>query len=178
MRNRLRRLPAGSAITNTLDGFAATQRFVPLSQGKSIDGKDRNGDGDIFDDVVTLSDRVSGALQPLGARLVAELQEPMGGPLIRTSAPPFTSPALSVEGDFVAFLESEVGEKRCDETGDEDVADNLLRIFRLRRRRNHGLPAACVDAAPKIDGSSLKISQAMCFSQLGIRRWQARDERT
>ncbi len=151
-----------------LEGFAASSTARSFSIRESIDGVDRNGDGDTNDTVVVIRDRVTGEGQDLGAPPVCGLGAPAGRSIVRISEPPFLFPAVAVEDDVMAFLESEVDQQRCIENGDEDFADAILRIVRLGTGEidyysspSTGLRA--VDAAPKIDGQPLVISNGQVF---------------
>ena len=74
---------------------------------EAIDGEDRNGDGDTNDTVVTLRDRATGVEQPLGAPRAAASPGAEGrGGASQIQEPPFSFPALAVENDVLAFLES------------------------------------------------------------------------
>src|SRR4029079_14679994 len=89
---------------------------------------------------------------------------PSGRAALRVSSPPFTYPAVAVENDVVAFLESEGGQNACDQTNDFDTIDGILRIFRL------GFPETVVsgptratDAAPVIDGMPVAVSNGRVY---------------
>ncbi len=125
-----------------LDGLVASQLTRTFAISESIDGVDRNGDGDTNDTVMTLSDRASGVGDILGAPSSCGLAVgPAGRAIMRIGDAPFRFPAVAVENDVVAFLESETGQLRCDENGDADVSDGILRIFRLARTIHEGLGA-------------------------------------
>ena len=78
------------------------------------------------------------------------------------SRPPFTFPALAVEGDVLAFLESEAGQG-CDENGDGDAVDGILRIFRLGAGATTLARDRAVDGASKIDGAPVAVSGGRVF---------------
>ncbi len=139
--------------TESIRGFTASE---------AVAGQDLNGDGDLFDTVVTLRDRITGATEALGAP--AGCGVPDGRVIMNVRQSPFAFPAVAVEGDVQAFLESEVDQNRCFQNSDEDFADAILRIFRLGAgETNYGSPLRAVDAAPKIDGRPLAISGGMVF---------------
>ena len=113
---------------------------------RALDGVDRNGDGDVGDFVVTLRDRATGEPLPLGAPAgfapAARRSRPAASPgrprAARSSSlnqQGFVLPAIAFEGEAAAFLESEAGENFCDENGDGDRTDAILRVFTLDRRR-------------------------------------------
>src|SRR5207249_4076767 len=112
---------------------------------------------------VTLRDRVSGLLDPLGAPAGCGIAAADGRAVVRVSDPPFSFPALEIEGDTVAFLEPESESNRCDETNDDDSSDDVLRIFRLGVGETVVTPLRAVDPAPKLDGRSLRLSEGHVF---------------
>ncbi|MGH3638869.1 MAG: hypothetical protein ACRDUX_07550 [Mycobacterium sp.] len=139
--------------TESIRGFTASEAAV---------GQDLNGDGDQLDTVATLRDRITGAEEDLGAPAGCGVTD--GRVIINVRQPPFAFPAVAVEGDVQAFLESEVDQNRCFQNNDEDFADAILRIFRRGAgETNYGSPLRAVDAAPKIDGRSLAISGGVVF---------------
>ncbi len=144
------------AKTAALRGFIASE-VVAL--------QDLNGDGDQLDTLVTLSDRTSGVAQALGAPAGCGIAgTPPGRAVAQVAQPPFSFPAVAVENDVLAFLESEVGENRCFENGDDDFADAILRIVRLGvGETNYGSILRAVDPAPKIDGRPLVVSNGRVF---------------
>ena len=148
-----------------LEGLAASDTTRAFTIKESVDGVDRNGDGDTDDDVVTLRDRVSGVSEALGAPENCDIGgTPEGRSVVRVHEPPFSFPAVAVRGDVVAFLESEPGENACDSSGDHDVADSILRIFRLGAGETTiATPPRAVDAAPRIDRKPLAVSGGRVF---------------
>ena len=148
-----------SLTTGTQDVFAFTAQ-------EAVDGRDRNGDGDTIDSVVTLRDRVTGAPQPLGAPAGCGIAgTPEGRAVVRIAQPPFSFPAVAVEGEVLAFLESEAGENGCDENGDGDALDAILRVFRLGGGEvTAGLtPPRAVEAEPRVNGQGLVVSNGLVF---------------
>jgi hypothetical protein len=142
-----------------LDGLAASDTTRTFTVSEAIDGVDRNGDGDLNDSVITLRDRETGATDPLGATGGCGLVgTPEGRAALRVSVAPFTFPAVAVENDTVAFLESESGQGICDLNGDADVSDGLLRIFRRGIGETAVASTTTVDTAPVIDGAPLAVS--------------------
>ena len=84
-----------------LDGLSETPDMVATVVSEPISQTDLNGDGDTDDEVLLLRDRRLGSTQLIGngpgsGRAVARVQRP-----------PFSFPAVAVEGDIAAFLESE-----------------------------------------------------------------------
>jgi len=147
-----------------LDGLTASETTRTYAFRESIDGVDRNGDGDTNDTVVTLRDRASGVAQALGAPgvcggLDADAE---GRSVQRVSRPPFRYPALAVEDDVVAFLEGEDGQLQCDANGDGDTVDGIVRVFRRGDGETPVAPRA-VDGASKIDGAPVAVSAGRVF---------------
>ncbi len=151
-----------------LEGLAASSTTRTFSIRESIDLVDRNGDGDTLDTAIVLRDRVTGEGQDLGAPPLCGLGTPAGRAIVRVSETPFTFPAVAVENNVMAFLESEVDQQRCSENGDEDFADAILRIARLGAGETDyysgpGGALRAVDAAPKIDAQPLVVSNGLVF---------------
>ena len=142
-----------------------------FTTGESLDGQDRNGDGDTLDTVITLRDRQTGVGEALGAPAgcagITSSPAPQGRAVVEIHEPPFTFPGAALENDVLAFLESEAGENRCFEngrdvlaSGDEDFADNILRVFRLGSGEvTYGSRLRAVDAAPEIAGPPIGLGR-------------------
>ncbi len=169
-------LEAGNPVS--LDSLTTrTGNLRAFTAAESLDGVDRTGDGDVGDVVVTLQDRRTGLLQPLGApsgfvvpggapRPACGLAgTPQGRAIVEVQQGPFTLPALALEGTVAAFIESEAGEGNCDENGDGDRTDGILRVFTVPGSElTAGVsPARAVDLSPKIDGRTLAVSNGRVF---------------
>ncbi len=153
-----------------LEGLAASSTTRTFSIRESIDGVDRNGDSDTNDTVVVLRDRATGAGQDLGAPAECSLGgSPAGRAIIRVSDPPYSFPAVEVENNIVAFLESEssssTSASRCDITGDGDVADSILRVVRLGGNELSASLASqrAVDPSLIVNGRTHAISNGRVF---------------
>ena len=110
-----------------------TDALFVLTGPESVDAVDRNGDSDIADFAVTLRNRQTGEVLPLGA---ADGFSPDGTPLPQCGIPGtpearpvvvadqngFLLPAVAFEDDVAAFLESEAGENACDENEAAEAA--------------------------------------------------------
>src|SRR5581483_3099025 len=131
--------------------------------GKSLNGDMSNGDNDEFDSVVTLQDKITGVVQPIGADPVCGVTGNFQGRAVERITPVADSPAVAVEGDVVAFLESEADENLCDANGDGDVFDSVLRIFRLGPTEVRPSANLAVDAAPLVNDRSVAISSGRVF---------------
>ena len=161
----------------SLDSLSTTtgDLFV-LTAPEALDGIDRNGDGDATDTVVTLRDRRTGELVPLGA--------PSGfapdGTFLPTCGIPgtptsraifvanqqsFVLPAIAFEGREAVFLESEADENGCDENGDGDADDSILRVFSLDGGEisTAVLPPRPLDRAPLVNGEPVAVSDGSVF---------------
>ena len=124
----------------TLDSLALkTDVLRAFTASEAVGLADRNGDGDQLDLALTLRNRETGDRQDLGAPAgCGIIGTPEGRAVVRISQPPFSFPAVEIEGDVIAFLESEAMTndpvppgRTCDETGDFDTLDAILRVFRL-----------------------------------------------
>jgi len=147
-----------------LDGLVASESTRTYAFRESIDGVDRNADGDTNDTVVTLRDRASGIPQALGSTPGCDLGPDADGRSVqRVSRPPFRFPALAVEDDVVAFLEGEDGQALCDQNGDGDIVDGLVRVFRLGVGETGPASPRAVDGASKIDGAPVAVSGGRVF---------------
>ncbi len=147
-----------------LDGLAASQTARTFTISESIDGVDRNGDGDTNDSVMTFRARASGQQNALGATAGCGLSgTPEGRAAIRVQEAPFSFPAVAVENDVLAFLESEYGQLACDQTGDFDFSDGILRIFRLGIGETPIATARAVDVAPRIDGAPVAVANGRAY---------------
>jgi len=131
-----------------------------LVKSEALDGEDLNGDGDANDEVVLLEDRITGQVLPIG----------MGGApgvgVVRIHDPPFSFPPLALERDVVAFLESEVAQGFQDQNQNGNVADSILRVFRLSGGAVELTASAnplAVSAAPRLNGRSIVISNGRVF---------------
>ncbi|MBY0277560.1 hypothetical protein K2Z84_19680 [Candidatus Binatia bacterium] len=148
-----------------LEGLAASATARTFTIRESIDGVDRNGDGDTNDSVMTLRDRTTGQTTPLGATAgCAGLSgTPEGRAAVRVQEAPFSFPAVAVENGVLAFLESEYGQLGCDQNGDFDFSDAILRVFRLGLGETPIATARAVDAAPRIDGAPVAVSNGRVY---------------
>jgi len=136
-------------------------------------GQDLDGDSDSKDLVVTLSNRATGRVQPLGAPAGCGI---MGTPDGRAVVPArdgrFTFPVTAIEDDLVAFLESESAENSCDENLDGDRLDAILRVFRLNPTgpvptevTASFTPDHVMDAEPVLNRRALVVSNGVVFGR-------------
>ncbi len=145
-----------------LDGLAQTPVANAFVLAEPIENQDLNGDGDTVDDVLRLGDRQTGVVYATGAGGSA------GHAVARIRQPPFSFPAVAAEENLIAALEPEPSEGAVDQNGDGDVADLLLRMFRLTSAGAVEVPIAglrALDAAPMIDGRSLTVSNGLVFTR-------------
>jgi hypothetical protein len=154
----------------TLDSLAnQSDQLRALVSSESVTLQDLNGDGTTASGlVVTLRDRETETLQDIGhdgACIIPAPQSSHGRAVCRSSDPPFSFPAVALENDLVAFLESEDGENDCIENDDGDSADGILRVFQLPNIEKSSAvsPPRAVDGALKINGRSLAISNGRVF---------------
>ncbi len=146
-----------------LDGIDATDQARTFVIKEALDARDSNGDGDTLDAVMTLRSRQTGLEDVLGAPAMCGIPgDPPGRAVVRTREAPFSYPAVAMEGDLVAFAESEAAGNYCDQNGDSDRADPILRVFRLGVGELAS-PAPVVDPAPVLNGRSLVLSNGTVF---------------
>ena len=153
-----------------------TDDLRAFTAAETLDNVDRTGDGDLEDVVVTLQDRATGLFQPLGAPngfaaggaplpACGLAGTPQGRAILQVWSGPFALPALALEGHVAAFVEREGGEGSCDENGDGDDADGILRVFTVPgNERTAGVsPPRAVDPSLKVNGRSLAVSNGRVF---------------
>ncbi len=159
-----------------LDGLAASPDLRSFVVEEAIDGVQRNGDTDLLDAVAILRDRATGVVQPLGAPdgfavggaplpACGLAGTPEGRAAVRVQDGVFSFPAVAVENDVLAFLESEAAQNYCDENGDYDRADAILRVFKLGAGEVTASlsPPRVVDPAPRINGQGLMVASGEVF---------------
>ncbi len=143
---------------------SGTDDVLAFTVEESIASKDLDGDTDKVDSVVTLRNRATGALQDLGSPTGCMLPStPLGRAIVRIQQPPYSFPAVASEGDLVAFLESEGEVNFCDENGDHDHTDSVLRVFALGQPELTPSPLRTADAALAVNGRSLVVSSGRVF---------------
>ena len=153
-------IPLESLSSGSTDVFSFTVN-------ESTRLKDENGDGDTEDSVVTLRDRVTGEIQPMGVAAACTLvsSSANGRAVVRIYDPPFRYPAVETEGDLVAFLESEPAAGACDQNGDTDEGDGILRVFALGagERTSTLVPPHVADTSLVVDHKALAVSNGLVF---------------
>jgi hypothetical protein len=161
-------LQANSPVDLTSLGIRSAE-LRAFSVIETLGLKDENGDGDMGDRTAVLRDRTTGIAQPLGADPVCSIPgTPTGRAVAAThAAVGFTTPAIAVENDLMAMLESEPAENFCDVNGDGDHADAVLRVFQLGagERAVPALPSVIADGGAVIDGDAVKISAGLVFTR-------------
>ncbi len=142
-----------------LDGLIESADLFISLVSESIDERDLNGDGDTTDEVIVIADRNTGERHIIGEGGAA------GRAATRLREEPFSSPAVAVEENLIAYLEAEPLQGWTDQNADGDVFDTILRIYRASAGHLESLTpsARAVDAAPVIDGRSLAISNGRVF---------------
>jgi Tol biopolymer transport system component len=148
-----------------LDGLQSSQEARTFVLREAVDGKDYNGDGDFIDTVTTFRNRESGLREPLGAPSGCAITGmPAGRATTRVRQYPFTFPAVAVENDMLALLESESAED-CETNGNFDLSNAVLRVFQLGGGELSASvsPARSVDASPRVNGQSLVVSGGRVF---------------
>jgi Tol biopolymer transport system component len=169
-------VPLASLTAGTSDLFA----FTAL---EAADLNDRNGDGDTLDADATLTDKTTGGVQPLGAPSGFDSSggalptcgiagTPVGRAVVDIHQGQFQFPASAFEGDVMAFLENEAAENYCDENGDHDRFDPILRVFKLATSGTTPTevtapfsPPHVMDAEPLVNGRQLAVSGGVVFGR-------------
>ncbi len=155
-----------------LEGLEQTADTSVFTIDEFTENRDRNDDGDTVDSVVTLRDRESGKLQPLGAAPACGGDPDADGrAIVRVQTPPFSFPAVAGEGSVVGVLESEATTnlpmtgRECDANANGSRDDTVLRVFRLgQTEATIGLNTPrTIDAAPVVNGRSLAVSAGRVF---------------
>ena len=147
---------------------------LTLTASESLALQDRTGDGDSGDVTLTVRNRTTGETQPLGAAAgTSALGQPSCGltgtpvsrSVVQVPVPPFTVTALATEHDVVAFLESENGSGFCDQNGDSDFSDGIVRVFTVpgNERTAALTPPRAADPALRVNGQSLVVSDGTVF---------------
>ncbi len=147
---------------------------LTLTAPETLTIVDRTGDGDVGDVALTLRNRTTGEAQPLGKPAGTNVYglldcgltgTPESRAIVQVPVTPFTTTALATEGDVVAFVESENGQGFCDENGDTDSGDGILRVVTVPgNERTAGLiPPRAVDTALRINEQSLAVSAGKVF---------------
>ncbi len=141
-----------------LEGLSQSVQMYAFVAAEAVDARDLNGDGDSSDDVIRLADRSTGVTQPIGTAGAS------GRATTRVRRPPFSYPAVAVEHDVVSFLEPEPLQGAVDSNGDGDVADTILRLYRLSGgvELTSGLDLTAA-ASDSLDGRPVVISDGRAF---------------
>lgn len=141
-----------------LDGLQQSETVNAFVLEEALENRDLNGDGDAVDHVVRLGDRATGATIPIGDAGAEALA------VTRIQQPPFSFPAVAVGGELLAFLEPEPLQAAFDLNGDGDVADTILRAFRLDGTEvTAGHPPIVADGAPLVNGRPIAIANGRAF---------------
>ena len=143
-----------------LEGLTGTPDVFTFSVSEPIANADLNEDGDTTDLVLTFQDHDTGQSIPIGEGCPG-LGCPEGRAITGIRQPPFAFPALATEGDVAAFLEPEAwqGIPQQDKNGDDDVVDQILRVY---RRDPNGSSATHVTGAlttPVAADASLVVNE-------------------
>jgi cysteine-rich repeat protein len=150
-----------------LDGLNDTGEIFAFVVNENVAGVgDVNGDGDTTDFTVTLADGTDGTTQSIGTTSSA------GRAISRFFADPFTFPAVTVEGDYLAFLESEARENKTlppntvpgDANEDDDAQDYHVRAFQLGSGTELLAGIELIGfSGPLLDGQPLVISDGLLY---------------
>lgn len=124
-------------------------------------GTDLNGDGDTTDAVLTVQERASGALVPIGERATA------GRAVASIADGSFRFPGMASGDGVIAFLEPEALQGARDTNANGQVFETILRVFTTTGQEVTD-PAAPIaaDAAPVIDQRSVAVSGGRVFFRM------------
>lgn len=140
-----------------LDGLNQSDELNAFVVAEGVANEDLNGDGDTTDDVVELAERATGE-----AVIGRETTRPRA--VVRIRQPPFSFPAVALEGNVLAFLESEPAQYHEDANRNGRVFETILKVFELGRgQRTDEDRAITADASPVINGRSLVVSNGLVF---------------
>jgi cysteine-rich repeat protein len=148
--------------SETVNSFVLEEALIPQVPPTplTMPVRDLNGDGDFFDHVVKLSDRMTGRVQPIG------FAGADGRAVVRVEQSGFSFPALALDGNVLAFLEPEAQQSAIDANGNGRVFETNLRAYRLGASAAIDLldgSSLAADAAPVIDHRSLAVSGERVF---------------
>lgn len=144
-----------------LDGLIESSSMFAFVTSEAIENTPLNADADTSDPVLRLRDRMTGELRPIGA-----LPTTPGRAVTRVRDGAFRFPAVAVEEDVVAFLESEPLEANTDANGNGELVDSILRVYRMQPgSAAQALTSTPItaDAAPLVDGRSVAVSNGKVF---------------
>ena len=155
-----------------LDGLIETESLFAFVANEAIhvDGlanESLNNDDDTTDPVMRIRSRETGEILPIGGGGAP------GRAATRVKDGSHRFPAVAVEGNMVAFLELEPLEGDQDTNQNGSVFDSILRVYEVQEECDSGTcveertasfatPLA-VDAAPKVNGRSLVISNGIVY---------------
>jgi cysteine-rich repeat protein len=136
-----------------LDGLMQTTDANAFTLSETLANADLNGDRDTLDDVVEFGNRLTGIVYSIGRGGAR------GRAVTRIRETPFSYPAVAVENDLLAFIESEAAQEN------RNTLEGVLRVFRLPGIELTGavVPERVVNAAPVVNGRSLALSNGRVF---------------
>lgn len=152
-----------SLLAVPLEGLESSEQTRSFSIRERIDERDRNGDGDLLDLVVLVTDRVTGLPEELGVPANCGLGDASGRAVVQVYLGPFRYPAIASEDDVVAFLEPELHQNLCDLNEDTDREDAFPRVFRLGDGELPLGTTIAADPAPILDGRPIRVSGGSVF---------------
>ena len=137
-----------------LDGLVASDTMRTFAFRESIDGVDRNGDGDTTDTVVTLRDRTTGVVGALDATAGCGLTAGAEGRAVqRVSRPPFTLPGARGRGRRARLPRERVrAERRATRTATATPPTGSCASSGSGAGETALVRDRAVDGASKIDG--------------------------
>ena len=152
-----------------LDGlFQSDSIFAFVANEAIAEDQSINDDDDTKDSVIRIRDKKTGQILPIGTNAAD------GRAMTRVKDGTHRFPAVAIEGDVVAFLEFEPAEGGTDANGNGSVFDPILRVYEFEAACDEGHSCAvdqtptlgtplAVDAAPRVDGRSLAVSNGVVY---------------
>jgi hypothetical protein len=157
-------------------GIFEADEAIGFVVSEPIDGTDLNGDMLARDHVVRVRDTQSGRVRPIGIDVGGTPAD--GRAVTRIKQYPFQFPVVAAEGDLVAFLEPEPLQPPDpgvtlteDKNQDNDIADSILRVFRVEPDCGGAGPCAVavpVSSLTAVDGSPLAASTTLAVDPTPI----------
>ena len=153
----------------SLEGIESSDDVRLFASSEYVENADQNGDGDLFDSVLTAMDRSTGARQSLGSAELCELEPSIGRAIMANFQGVHRFPAIAAEETLFAFVEPELQQGLCDLNQDGDLEDGTLSIFRFDAGEVTSGGVLTADVAPLIDGSAVVVSEQKVFIRSSMR---------
>jgi cysteine-rich repeat protein len=144
-----------------LDGLVETPDAFAFAINEGLANEDLNGDGDELDQVVTLRDRETGEVLPIGPGGA------QGRAVVRVRQGRFAFAAVEAKDDLVGFLESEPNQGYTDTNANGNVFDSVLRVFRVgpgsATELTNPLAPPTADGAFTVGANAFEVGDAQVY---------------